>query len=138
MAAKTSLIPKSKAKTAYGLLSEIVALIRDEPRRLDMSMPLDTDAKNAYELAPSCGTVGCVAGWAVMLRGNPNAKIPITTQGADILGIPNAVVDLFYVFPKTSRNDHQPETLTRHTAEEIKIIRAFQKKHRAQLLAKSF
>lgn len=137
MAAKTK-IPKSRAKTAYGLLSEIVALIRDEPRRLDMSMPLDTNAKDAYELAPSCGTVGCVAGWAVMLRGNPNAKIPITTQGADILGIPNAVADLFYVFPKSSRDDNKPETLTRHAAEEIKIIRAFQKTNRKQLLAKTF
>lgn len=136
MATKTSPIPTSKAKTAYGLLSEICALIHDEPKRLDMSMPLACNANEFYPLAPACGTVGCVAGWVVMLRGNPNAKMAITTQGADILGIPNAVSDLFYVFPKTSRNDHQVETLTLHAAEEIKIVKAFQKKYRAQLLAK--
>lgn len=135
--ADLSLIPKSRAKTAYGLLSEIVAIVKDEPKRLDMIMPLNLHATESYPLAPSCGTVGCVAGWAVMLRGDPRSEsTSITSQGVRILGVQEALGELFYKFPKTPRDDAKPKTIARHAAEEITIIRAFQKKYRTQLLAK--
>lgn len=61
---KTKALPKSKAKTAYGLLSEVRRLILEEPKRYDQGAFIcriggkgrswDLDP----EQAPACGTVG--------------------------------------------------------------------------------
>lgn len=65
---------KSKAKTAYALLSEIRRLILAEPRRynqnwwLTRGRPTKRAKDDAPRGIPSCGTVGCVAGWVYALK----------------------------------------------------------------------
>lgn len=66
---KFSLIPRSTAENAYQLLDEVIAAIRDEPARLNMGQwrftPKQVGALG--DAAPSCGTVGCMAGWITFL-----------------------------------------------------------------------
>lgn len=64
-------MPKSKAKTAYGLLSEIRKLILEEPKRYDQTgwLTRGRSATCIYrDFAPQCGTVGCVGGWVEALK----------------------------------------------------------------------
>ncbi len=82
---KTSPLPTTRAKTAYGLLSDVRRLILEEPRRYCQERYIcrvggkrgaDVIGRpnwfDGYTLrAPACGTVGCVAGWvATLLRGD--------------------------------------------------------------------
>jgi hypothetical protein len=61
-------IPKSRAKTAYGVLSEVRKLILQEPLRYDQTNILSfKEIDNEYDTYPSCGTVGCIAGWITVL-----------------------------------------------------------------------
>ena len=67
---KLQSIPKSRAKTAYGLLSEVKRLIVEEPKRYDQTIFLSRLGDmwlepNDY---PACGTIGCVAGWVVAIK----------------------------------------------------------------------
>lgn len=93
-------IPKSRAKTAYGLLTELEHVIAREPKRLDMSIVLlrgeaITDANPHLMFprqTPSCGTVGCIAGWTITLRSPldtlQNVRITCDTSTArKILGL---------------------------------------------------
>lgn len=71
MAKKNKLIPKSKAKNAYDLLSEVRALILAEPKRYDQGMYLlrgQAELNEWGRKAPDCGTVACVAGWVATLK----------------------------------------------------------------------
>jgi hypothetical protein len=61
-------MPVSKAKTAYGLLSEIRKLILEEPRCYDQSSWKRAAGELPEEMAPPCGTVCCVAGWVDALK----------------------------------------------------------------------
>jgi hypothetical protein len=73
---KKDLIPKSKAKTAYGLLSEVRKLILEEPKRYDQGIYIaringandSVDLRSEYRQEPACGTVACVAGWVATLK----------------------------------------------------------------------
>jgi len=68
--------PVSKATNAYELLDEIRELIIEEPLRYNQAswLSIGEDAHRIYEVVPSCGTVGCVAGWVVALRGYVGAS----------------------------------------------------------------
>lgn len=124
-----SLIPKSKAKTAFGLLSEIAALAIEEPMRMTMNnWYLRPGAwKEPRRGFPACNTVGCVGGWTETLV--PNA-------GADrTLGLSQAQeVELFY--PRLLMKDGiaHGQTLA-HARKVVAHIRRFQKKYRGQLLS---
>jgi hypothetical protein len=48
------------------LIKQIIDIIEDEPKRLEMSTWVLNPLKS--QQAPSCGTTGCIAGWAVMLN----------------------------------------------------------------------
>ncbi len=77
-------VPKSDAANAYDLLSDVIACIENEPRRLDMGhwllhgsrldRFLDASGLDPENDAPACGTAGCVAGWIVLLT-TPNRRI---------------------------------------------------------------
>lgn len=63
---KLATIPRSKAKTAWGLCADVIRAIQAEPKRANMgtfgrSWPPE-------EGGPPCGTVGCFAGWLCLLR----------------------------------------------------------------------
>lgn len=73
-----NLLPTSRAKTAYGLLAAICKLIVAEPKRYNQDYYLISNNNKpesflaerwrAAGRMPACGTVGCVAGWAVQLK----------------------------------------------------------------------
>lgn len=79
-------LPKSKAKTAWGLLSDVIRAIRAEPKRIDM----DTFGQRRPESngGPSCGTVGCFAGWVAVLGGHDIRREEVDAEGVaiDLLG----------------------------------------------------
>lgn len=52
------------------LLRKVQAAILEEPKRLDMGDWVFLDSKSA--MAPACGTVGCIAGWSVLLNHEPD------------------------------------------------------------------
>lgn len=66
---------RSNAENAYDLMSDISAYILEEPKRIDMTDWVETDMewiREQYETeGPVCGTVGCIAGNAVVLLGQP-------------------------------------------------------------------
>lgn len=70
----TSKVPTTRATTAYGLLTAITKVIEAEPKRLRMGAWLtrlavdNWDAQN--DSVPACGTMGCICGWAIVLRGS--------------------------------------------------------------------
>ncbi len=66
-------VPRSDATTAYDLVSDVIACITQDPRRLDLTVWIGRrpEPPTALEAAawPACGTVACVAGWIVLLAG---------------------------------------------------------------------
>lgn len=132
---KNSALPKSKAKTAYGLLTEIRALILAEPLRYNQYDWLSRKAEhhfvpNGY---PACGTVGCVAGWVSTLAGPEKFSWDISADLAEkILGLDLAQAEELF---RSSAASGPSQTLA-HAKSGAKHIAAFQKKYRAQLLAK--
>lgn len=131
-------LPKSKAKTAYGLLSEVAKLIVAEPKRYDQRNYLLTpDGPNASMFSdfPACGTIGCVAGWVVTLKAKRGRRTPnedVCEVAADLLGLHDSQVNgLFGMFtvPGLSQT-------AIHASNGASHIRRFQKAHAAQLKAK--
>lgn len=93
-----SLIPKSRAKTAFGLLSEIRRLILAEPKRYNQERYIarvggrndadEIDPEIYPKGAPACGTVGCVAGWVATLKhGDAFAYLETAGMAAASLGL---------------------------------------------------
>jgi hypothetical protein len=130
---RNGVIPTSKAKTAYGLLSEVRALILAEPKRLRMSQVLRSDATELWgEEAPACGTVGCVAGWVWMLKVGKGPKQFVCSTAGDILGLTDPQRDaLFFDWDM-----HHLEGTPAHAKSEAEWIERFQRQHAAQLKAK--
>lgn len=129
----TTQIPKSKAKNAYELLSEVRALIVAEPKRYDQTTFIYRADDRFLDLEmPSCGTVGCVAGWVATLKGPRKFDYEDTHTIAErILG-----VDCYELFNGGAiRVSAEPQTAA-HAKAGAAHIRRFQKAHRAQLLAK--
>lgn len=58
-------VPRSRAKTAWGLLQDVKRAILAEPKRANMYV--FTDYVTPDEGGPACGTVGCFAGWTALL-----------------------------------------------------------------------
>lgn len=128
-----SLIPKSKAKTAYGLLSEVAALVRAEPKRLAMAI-WTTDGDEDLPptgVFPACGTVGCIGGWTETLMRERGIEYP---DAPTILGLVGEQSALLFCPSRlmNAANQQTPE----HAAETVAHIHKFQKRYRAQLLAK--
>lgn len=130
-------LPRSKAKTAYGLLSEIRALILAEPKRYDQKNTLVVRDKDipSGDYFPSCGTVGCVAGWVTKLKSRrPMHEQNVLRFAARVLGIDYEKQgdELFNGYAA----DGESQTVE-HAESGAAHIARFQKKYRAQLLAKS-
>jgi len=63
-------VPRYTGRTVLGLLNAVKRAIREEPKRVDMSLFCDTRSKS--DGGPACGTVGCFAGWVAILGRRPN------------------------------------------------------------------
>lgn len=133
----TSALPKSKAKTAYGLLSVIRALILKEPKRYDQGdwLALATSHDDDYvpkEGFPECGTVGCVAGWVKTLVA-PRSSAMVSSAARRVLGLSWDQADrLFY---RSAPSRLKPQTLG-HAKWGAAHIAKFQQKYAKQLKAK--
>lgn len=144
---KRALLPKSNAKTALGLLSDVVKVITEEPKRYNQGIWLDkrngpiTDDSHY----PACGTIGCVAGWAITLKRKRLMKSiwgdmrTSDTAGA-LLGLNNEQQsELFgdHCVRRLTANGEftriEPQTIE-HVKAGVEHIRKFQRKYRAQLL----
>lgn len=138
-------MPKSKAKTAYGLLSEIRRLILEEPERYDQNQYLLTKEAFSWKFeqpsAPACGTIGCVAGWTCALKGLrwPRNEA-VLDQARIILGVDEAAATSLFRFdavPLRSPSLFEKRvTPQRHARLGARHIAKFQKKYAAQLKAK--
>lgn len=140
-----NLIPKSKAKTAYGLLSEVRALILAEPLRYDQGTWIerkdnprrnfDGDICEAPKSYPACGTVGCVAGWVATLTRKETWAYDETEGIAQIkLGLNDEQAIMLFDCDAV-RHTIEPQTI-QHAKAGARHIQRFQKKHAAQLKAK--
>lgn len=137
MAKKTALIPKSKAKTAYDLLSEVIALIRAEPKRYNQNRFIGRQGEAPTGAAPigypACGTVGCVAGWVATLKSPGGFSYGATESIARrVLGLDYVVAEQLFaggIVPG------EPQTVA-HARHGAAHIRRFQKQYEKQLKAK--
>ena len=76
---KLKAIPKSRAKTAWGLCQAVKRAILAEPKRVDMGVALERRLPQAG--GPSCGTVGCFFGWSCLLAGVVIGDSPMSLFG---------------------------------------------------------
>lgn len=136
-------IPKSKAKTAYGLLSEIRKLILEEPKRYYQGSWRASDWL-APEQLPACGTVCCVAGWVDTLKspkpaGDKDWDViedrPLAAARAiRILGLSEN--QSWTLFNGHAAGDYSNSDPAAHAKRGAAHIARFQKKYAAQLKAK--
>lgn len=140
-------MPRSKAKTPYGLLSEICKLIMEEPLRYNQGLyiarPHGAGGAHPYSsqisrnVFPSCGTVGCVAGWTATLRFPGRFAYGETGEIAtQILGLnPEQANELFAGAPRAfyEGNLYNIPQTAEHARAGVRHIRAFQKKYARQL-----
>lgn len=69
------LAPRTRATTPIAILKAVVKAIREEPKRYDQSDWVETWTPRTTkrygepkpESFPTCGTIGCVAGWVATL-----------------------------------------------------------------------
>jgi hypothetical protein len=134
-------VPKSKAKTAFDLLSDVAALALAEPRRIHMNFwrltSTDTNVSAVVPQGfPACGTVGCIGGWTEQIARGRKRDAEV------ILGLTHAQrMELFY--PKalladagSAREAGNAQT-PKHAERVVAHIRAFQQKYADQLKAKA-
>jgi hypothetical protein len=136
---------KSRAKTADGLLGEIERIILEEPKRYNQHETLllekrdgDGTSDGLYEEEkveyPSCGTIGCVAGWVVALKRRRPERVPDVIAVADeILGLRD--YQSSELFSSYAAGVGKPQTGA-HARGGAKHIRKFRRKYRDQLRAK--
>lgn len=120
--------PTSRAKTAYGLLSDIAKLALQEPKRMAMAeWMMDERRDSAPDRGfPKCGSVGCIGGWTEALRPRNRAD--------QTLGLSIAQEDELFYDPKLTCADHQ-QTVA-HAKAVARHIAKFQRKYAKQLKAK--
>ena len=92
-------IPRPKVKTAYDLMAAVNREILKEPARLDMGGWIkalnEPHLKNILGIRrmPACGTIGCFAGWAALLKDGPVATGNLRRERPST-GVPERVLEL--------------------------------------------
>lgn len=136
--AKKAPLPKSRAKTAYGLLGEIKRLILAEPKRYNQRVYLEKRGPltlNALPLnpkdAPPCGTRACVAGCVATLKTRHPRYHEAAYIAGHILGLTYKQKDQLFNGGAASGI---PGTAL-HARSGAKHIANFQKRHADQLKA---
>ncbi len=136
-------LPKTNAKTAYGLLNAIARIALEEPQRLAMGFVCHRGAglkakaeERPGTKIPPCGTAGCIAGWTLVLTGQ--TKEDERNGGSyydatDVLGLTDYQAEqLFYLSELVhAANQQTPE----HAQAVVAHIREFQAANRDQLKA---
>lgn len=139
--------PRSDASNSYDLLEDFCTIALENPLRIRMGSVLLTGAQLEQSInamlsgcpmigastapvqMPDCGTVGCVAGWTLALRGFGVFGAGVIVAG-DKLGLDfSQRQELF--FPSFYQSgDQQTKTHARLT---VAHVRAFMNKYEAQL-----
>lgn len=131
-------IPKSKAKNAYELLSEVRALILAEPKRYNQgiwelhAIPGVVDRFDAPLGVPQCGTVACVAGWVNTLKPRNDQEYP-DDAAMQTLGITSHQAGALF---DADAFNGEPQTMAYARLGERHIAR-FQKRYEKRLKAKA-
>ena len=142
-------IPTTRATTAYGYLTAIAKLVLEEPKRLDMSLVVMRGAGIERYITerfwanpaqkvktPSCGTVGCIAGWALTLAGQTSENeynMGMMDEARELLGL-DFVQEAELFMPKHLTGARHTQGKA-HAKATVKHIKAFQAKYAAQLKA---
>lgn len=129
-------LPKSRARTAYGLLSEVRRLILAEPKRYYQGWwrSRGREVQESGLQAPACGTVCCVAGWVVTLRHAQVEALGTGETAARILGLNATQADALFAHNALSV-DAAPQTRA-YAIAGAALIAWFQGRYAAQLKAK--
>lgn len=146
---KLNKIPQSVAKDAYELLGEVKKVIVDEPKRYCQDFYLRTlshDLKFVDNLGrkkqlraefPSCGTIGCVAGWVVTLK-QADLSGGISEAAASLLGIGiSQRSELFHGSAIYKLDKKANPGTVKYARLGARHIERFRQKYKAQLKAKS-
>lgn len=127
---------RSDATTAYELMADIRAYILEEPKRIFMGDWIIKGKQNIEDTfdteAPACGTVGCIAGNAVLLTGVGTAgnveSRALNLLAGDDYGLEDGLGRLFHNIWVDAKYG------TKEYAEIVaQRISAFQEKHKAAL-----
>lgn len=131
-------LPRSNATNAWVLLLDVIALIESEPKHLWMDSVCTVVEDHVPDIKlPECGTVGCIAGWMVILK---TGLLPTSTyQAQKLLGVTSCyyqdefyadVYDLFFEnYPKA------PQGTPEYVAHVVNRIMQFMTKYEARLKA---
>lgn len=130
-------LPRSRAKTAYQLLDEVKKVIIEEPKRYDQG-DFGVDYRNTWEPGerpdlPICGTVACVAGWMVVLRGGSlnDTTTGVSERAEQLMGYDIDTSHLFGGGVVSGESGGKT-----HAQNGVKHITAFQKAHAKELKAR--
>ena len=127
----------TRAKTAYGLLSEIIALTQEDARRMRMGWWGSGPGRAGEYLRnpPTCGTTACIGGWVDHLTGNKGTATGLRVDTGTLLGFDSSDKAIKALFYGPLCNDEAQGTPA-HARKVIALIRRFQRTHRRRLLAK--
>lgn len=132
--------PRSAATNAYDLLQDVKKVILEEPLRLDMSIVcLRGEGISLDILKPACGTVGCLAGWVLVLTGRtkPNeANFGMTGEARDLLGLDREQGSRLF-FPQDLISPENTRQTRAHARATIKHLDAFCEENKQQLREKA-
>lgn len=87
------------------LLNKVKRHILENPRRLNMNYVIARKGEKEVQLHPSnfsrrwpsCGTVGCIAGWTVLLKDGMDFAGDAQSRAQELLGITSSQAnELFY------------------------------------------
>ena len=130
--------PLTRATTAYAVLDQIKQLVTDDPLRLAMNhwlvhtkgMILE-QVTESERMIPSCGTVGCVGGWADALIGGSlgHKAMHLSYEQRKALFYPT--IDDGRCFDYTEENAQTSE----HAAKVVQNITEFQHTYEHSLKA---
>jgi len=130
---------RTEAKNAYDLLREVRSLILANPQRYNqhdtLSFGKEGDTYWGDETKyPSCGTIGCRAGWvAALVAPRPNRLQNVMKYAQKVLGLTEEQADTFFDSYAAGRGSI---CTLEHARIGAKGITAFIRKNRNQLLAK--
>ena len=132
--------------SSWDVLERVKELVREEPKRMAMSVELVRKALQSYSDHaplgyPRCGAVGCIGGWSGILLQMVDwegKQSPVLADVAERMGLDweTQASDFFYPVRPGLHWSYKADVQTPEYAERvIKHIKEFQQLHKRQLKA---